>query len=91
MKVGFIKPSKPIQQSPPAKSTQKVKPEIPRVKSEGGVRGIQNDTPETNNIGMVVRELAKDLIEMDEKMLAEPNWKASDRQKYPRRDVDRAE
>ena len=58
---------------------------------EGGVRGIQNDTPETNNIGMVVRELAKDLIEMDEKMLAEPNWKASDRQKYPRRDVDRAE
>jgi len=31
--VKMIKPSKPIQQSPPAKSTQKVKPEIPRVKS----------------------------------------------------------
>jgi hypothetical protein len=31
--VKMIKPSKPIQQSPPARSSQKVKPEIPRVKS----------------------------------------------------------
>jgi len=31
--VKFIKPSKPIQQSPPAKPTQKLKPEIPKVKS----------------------------------------------------------
>jgi hypothetical protein len=30
--VQLIKPSKPIQLSPPPKSTQKVKPEIPKVK-----------------------------------------------------------
>ena len=31
--VQIIKPSKPIQSSPPAKATQKLKPEIPKAKS----------------------------------------------------------
>jgi len=31
--VQMIKPSRPIQQSPPAKSTENTKPEIPPIKS----------------------------------------------------------